>query len=77
LKKEESLCNPEPTSPVYEKSRFPRQCISARKKRDILLLKAYFIRKIYFKDHMFGSRKAPASLLPDPAASLKKDIFYI
>ena len=46
-------------------------------KQHILPLKACFIRKIYFKDHMFGSKKSPASLLPDPATSLEKDIFYI
>ena len=60
-----------------KKPRFPRQWISVRKKRHTLPLKACFIREIYFKDHMFGSRKPPASLLPDPATSLEKDIFYI
>jgi hypothetical protein len=60
-----------------KKRRFPRQWISVRKKRHILPLKARFIRKIYFKDHKFVSTKAPASLLPDPAATPIKDIFYI
>jgi len=60
-----------------KKRRYPRQWIPTRKKQHILPLKASFIRKIYFKYHIFGSRKAPASLLPHPAASVKKDIFYI
>ncbi|HHJ09767.1 MAG TPA: hypothetical protein ENK25_02610 [Bacteroidetes bacterium] len=41
-----------------------------------MLLEACFIRKIYFKDHVFGSRKSSVSLLPDPAATPKKAIFY-
>jgi len=60
-----------------KKLRYPRQWMPVRKKRYIPLLKACFIRKTYFKDHIFGSRKAPASILLDPAATPKKDIFYI
>jgi len=56
---------------------YPRQWTSVRKKRHIPLLKACFIGKICFKDHISGNRKAPVSLLPDPAATPKKDIFYI
>jgi len=60
-----------------KKRRFARQWIPVRKKRHILPLKALCISKIYFKDHIFEIRKPSASLLPDQAASLKKDIFYI